>query len=221
MFCVGLVKTQIKPDDDFICKKCKKQNTIKVDMSSATTTAAAATTTKMEIDTNKATAADMAKETTGMLEEVQGASGTATNRKSSARKNSAGGSGNYSGTGTIKGSLKKDTVKDVDVESSEKEAEAKEVKTKFELAKHQCISPTTSSSKPIVTTKAADSSTNPNKEDDDDDTQDSVDDGVVGFDALGSPVQNRGSEQVTTTSVFQSSSDIDIRKRIEDLRRLQ
>lgn len=25
MYCVGLVKNQIKPDDDYVCKKCRKQ----------------------------------------------------------------------------------------------------------------------------------------------------------------------------------------------------
>lgn len=25
MFCVGLSKNQIKPDDDYVCRKCKKQ----------------------------------------------------------------------------------------------------------------------------------------------------------------------------------------------------
>lgn len=26
MYCVGLVKNQIKPDDDYVCRKCKKQS---------------------------------------------------------------------------------------------------------------------------------------------------------------------------------------------------
>lgn len=54
MFCVGLIKSQIKPDDDFICKKCKKvpvvtstntQNDTNTQSSSTTTSTETTTTT--------------------------------------------------------------------------------------------------------------------------------------------------------------------------------
>lgn len=44
MLCVGLIKSQVKPDDDFICKKCKK-TTGPNDATSTTATTTAPTTT--------------------------------------------------------------------------------------------------------------------------------------------------------------------------------
>lgn len=61
MLCVGLIKSQVKPDDDFICKKCKK-TTGPNDVTSAT----AATTTATTTTTMTTTTRSNRKTTTNM-----------------------------------------------------------------------------------------------------------------------------------------------------------
>lgn len=54
MLCVGLVKSQMKPDDEFICKKCKSKKTTNSDKTGPNNTSSTTTTTTTTTTTNSA-----------------------------------------------------------------------------------------------------------------------------------------------------------------------
>lgn len=68
MLCVGLVKSQMKPDDEFICKKCKNKK-----ISPATTTASSAAAA------NNSTTASASKKLKSQTVNGNSSSGTAAN----------------------------------------------------------------------------------------------------------------------------------------------
>lgn len=70
MLCVGLVKSQMKPDDEFICKKCKNKKINPATTASSTTAAAA---------TNNSTTAGASKKLKSQTVNGNSSSATAAN----------------------------------------------------------------------------------------------------------------------------------------------